>query len=84
VTAVATELESAHSTTVNSPAQFRELLGRVAAEYAEMPGLSLTLPQAQRLWSIDPATCLAVFSALMHQNVIRRNAHGMYVRVCVG
>jgi hypothetical protein len=35
----------------------RTLFERVRAEYAEMPGLSVTLPQAQRLWALDRATC---------------------------
>ena len=29
----------------------RELARRIEAEYVEMPGLSVTLPQAQRLWA---------------------------------
>ena len=31
----------------------RDLTRRAQAEYREMPGLSLTLAQAQRLWGID-------------------------------
>ena len=30
-----------------------ELLGRIRGEYLEMPGLKLTLAQAQRLWGLD-------------------------------
>jgi hypothetical protein len=81
VTAVAKELEGAQKGFANSSNQVRELIARVAAEYAEMPGLSLTLPQAERLWSIDSVTCRAVFSALMHGNIVRQNPRGRYVRV---
>ena len=42
-------------TTRNGAVQ--RLTAQVRAEYAEMPGLSLTLAQAQRLWTADPATC---------------------------
>jgi hypothetical protein len=31
----------------------KDLLNRVRGEYAEMPGLTLTLAQAQRLWGLD-------------------------------
>jgi hypothetical protein len=58
----------------------RELVRRVQAEYAEMPGLSVTLPQAQRLLAIDEPTCAAVLGALVKQRVLRRTAEGRYVR----
>jgi predicted transcriptional regulator of viral defense system len=56
------------------------LTRRVQAEYAEMPGLSVTLTQAQRLLAIDRQTCAEVFSALVDRGVLRRTAHGRYVR----
>lgn len=59
----------------------RELARRVQAEYAEMPGLSVTLVQAQRLLAIDEPTCDAVFRALIKRGVLRRTAQGRYVRV---
>ena len=34
-----------------------EILRRAEGEYREMPGLSLTLPQAARLWGLDCDTC---------------------------
>ena len=58
----------------------RELTRRVQAEYAEMPGLSVTLPQAQRLLAIDELTCAAIFGALVNQRVLRRTAEGRYIR----
>jgi len=38
----------------------RQLTTRVQAEYSEMPGLCVTMPQAQRLLGIDPQTCAVV------------------------
>ena len=58
----------------------RELTRRVQAEYAEMPGLNVTLVQAQRLLSIDEPTCAEVFRALIRRGVLRRTAQGRYVR----
>ena len=57
----------------------RELTRRVQAEYAEMPGLSVTLAQAQRLLAVDQPTCAVVFKALIKQGVLRRTAQGRYV-----
>jgi hypothetical protein len=58
----------------------RTLLEQVQAEYAEMPGLSVTLPQAQRLWVVDQATCEEVFSRLISRGVLRRTTKGRFVR----
>jgi hypothetical protein len=59
----------------------RELTQRVQAEYVEMPGLSVTLVQAQRLFAIDEPTCVSVFRALIKRGVLRRTTQGRYVRV---
>ncbi len=40
------------------------ILWHARAEFLEMPGLKLTLAQAQRLWGIDRATCEAVIEEL--------------------
>jgi Fic family protein len=58
----------------------RDLTRRVQAEYTEMPGLSVTLPQAQRLLNIDQPTCASVLKTLVKQGVLRRTAQGRYVR----
>ena len=43
-----------------------DLCTRVRAEFQEMPGLTLTLPQASRLFSIEPARCERVLGTLVH------------------
>ena len=53
----------------------RTLLEQIQAEYAEMPGLSLTLPQAQRLWAADQATCEEVFSHFISCARAEENHH---------
>jgi hypothetical protein len=58
----------------------QELTRRVRAEYAEMPGLCLTLSQAQRLWAADRQTCEAVFRALMAHGFLRTTTQGRFVR----
>lgn len=56
------------------------LLEQVQAEYTEMPGLSVTLPQAQRLWAADQATCEEVFDRLISRGVLRRTRKGRFIR----
>jgi hypothetical protein len=58
----------------------RTLMEQVQAEYAEMPGLSVTLPQAQRLWAVDHPTCEEVFSRLIAKGVLRMTTKGRFVR----
>jgi hypothetical protein len=47
-----------------------ELHLRVTAEFLEMPGLSLTLPQAARLFSLDPVRCERVLVALVERGIL--------------
>ncbi|HYI14845.1 MAG TPA: hypothetical protein VEX37_05615 [Thermomicrobiales bacterium] len=42
-----------------------ELLRRIDAEFTEMPGLKLTLPQAARLFSLEQAPCKQLLQALV-------------------
>jgi hypothetical protein len=60
---------------------FEQTIKRIEAEYREMPGLKVTLPQAQRLWGIDYATSIAVFRNLTDRGVVRRTPRGQYIRV---
>jgi hypothetical protein len=41
-----------------------DIIGRVRAEFIEMPGLTLTVAQAQRLWGLDRSTCEWVIDKL--------------------
>ena len=61
-------------------AAVRDLTRRVQAEYTEMPGLSVTLPQAQRLLGIDRQTCVVVIRTLVDRRFLRRTPQGTYVR----
>jgi len=56
---------------------------RVRGEYLEMPGLSLTERQAQRLWHLEPEACRALLKALVDSGFLRHTSHG-YVRANVG
>ena len=55
------------------------LVARIQGEFAEMPGLRLTLPQASRLWQMDPTVCRSVLDALVESRIIYRSADGHYI-----
>lgn len=55
------------------------LLERVRAEYREMPGLRLTMRQAQRLWSLERRTCEALFNVLTDSRFLYRTDRGLFV-----
>lgn len=60
------------------------VLQRVCSEFLEMPGLSLTCQQAQRLWGLDEATCLALLEFLVETKFLCRTGRGMYARLTEG
>jgi len=64
-----------HCLPVRSP----ELVARIRAEFREMPGLSITLGQAARLWNADNRQCLDALESLADEGFLRR-ARGSYVR----
>jgi hypothetical protein len=59
--------------------QERDLHVRIRAEFAEMPGLSLTLPQASRLFNIDAARCERALARLVASGSLSV-ARGTFIR----
>ena len=57
-----------------------DLVRRIEGEYREMPGLNLTLAQAERLWGVDQPTCLRVLTLLVTRRVLKRTQTGTYLR----
>jgi hypothetical protein len=53
---------------------------RVRGEFREMPGLTLTLAQAGRLWSLDADTCCDVLTQLVASGYLCRRADGAFCR----
>ena len=52
----------------------------IRGEYLEIPGLSLTKPQIERLWGLDTGTCEALLDSLVSSRFLRRTARDGYVR----
>jgi hypothetical protein len=62
----------------------KTMLKRVRAEYLEMPGLRLTLEQAQRLCGLDEAMCKMVLDALVDDKFLCVKPDGVYARLTDG
>lgn len=62
------------------PDQKTTITERVRGEFREMPGLTLTLAQAGRLWSLDTPTCREVLSQLVETGFLSRRANGAFCR----
>jgi len=58
---------------------FPALTTRICAEYREMPGLSLSLPQASRLWHINVDTCRDILETLVADGFLGRTSAGRFV-----
>jgi hypothetical protein len=58
-----------------------ELVGRIRAEFLEMPGLRLTVAQASRLWGLDEGACRNVIDVLVGSSFLRWTTGGMLTRV---
>jgi len=62
------------------PQPLEDLCRRIRGEYIEMPGLRLTVTQAQRLWGLDRTACETALSALVDVEFLIRNRDGAFVR----
>jgi hypothetical protein len=65
--------------TSTGPHVNEHLVRRVRAEFLEMPGLCLTIEQAQRLWCLEPRTCEALLKSLIDSRFLRRTDGGLFV-----
>ena len=58
----------------------RDWMNLIRAEYLEMPGLSLTGPQFERMWNLAPDFAEQLLQELQHVCFLRRTKKGTYVR----
>ena len=55
------------------------LVARVRSEYAEMPGLRITLAQACRLWQLDVSMCEMLLDQLVREGFLHQTNSGFYI-----
>jgi hypothetical protein len=75
------------SSMMNSRSRIRaneSMLQRICGEYLEMPGLQLTLGQAQRLWGLDEETCARSLDVLVESGFLVRTSRDLYARPTEG
>ena len=58
----------------------RGLLQRIRMEYLEMPGLTLTLDQASRLWNLERPICRRILEQLVDERFLAEAAAGIFLR----
>ena len=63
----------------NNSIQDHDLHLRIQAEFAEMPGLRLTLPQASRLFHVERTVCERVLGTLVGKRLLSQSG-AMFVR----
>jgi hypothetical protein len=56
------------------------IMERIRGEFREMPGLTLTLAQAVRLWSLDRSTCSDLLSQLVDTGFLTLRGDGAFCR----
>lgn len=54
-------------------------LWRIRGEYMEMPGLTLTVAQAARLWHLDQPSIEQLLNVLVADGLLHRTAAGAYL-----
>jgi len=54
------------------------VLRRIAAEFREMPGLVLSVPQASRLLGLGEPACERILETLEREGLLRRRPGGTY------
>jgi hypothetical protein len=59
---------------------FTAAVRRAKTEFLEMPGLKLTLAQAQRLWAFDRTLCNAVLAALVEARFLVQSGNASFIR----
>ena len=62
-----------------SPSSIAALVKGVQKAFLDVPDLSMTVEQAQRLFRIDRATCQALFDVLVKSAVVARTPDGAFV-----
>lgn len=60
------------------------LMTRIRGEYLEMPGLKLTLAQAQRLCGVEQTVCRMVLDMLVDAKFLCVKPDGAYARLADG
>jgi hypothetical protein len=73
-------LQRTTSSTAIRPDHKSVITERIRGEFREMPGLTLSLAQACRLWSLDELACGEALTQLVQAGFLCRKADGGFCR----
>jgi hypothetical protein len=62
------------------PIDLDEAVELIRAEYAKMPGLSMTAKQVRRVWSLSNEVCEEALTSLTRSGFLIENRHCSFVR----
>ena len=69
-----------HANALGNESTVCACMNLIRAEYVEMPGLSLTEPQVERLWSLTSDLAETLLEELERVHFLRLTKKGTYVR----
>jgi hypothetical protein len=69
---------------MTSTATNEDWLGLIQAEYQEVPGLRLTMPQVRRLWGLDDSRSRDLLDVLVERRILKVTRDKMYMRADMG
>jgi hypothetical protein len=70
-----------HAVTPEGDMNVETVTARVRAEFEEMPGMTLTVPQASRLFGLDDEVCLRIVEQLVKASYLRWTHTGAVTRI---
>jgi hypothetical protein len=71
-------IQPLHTPATDSGRLVAHISDLMRAEYVELPGLCLTLPQAMRLWSLDEDLCRKGLALLQKEGFLEQCEDGMF------
>jgi DNA-binding IclR family transcriptional regulator len=74
------QTETAALSANDVPSRWVTIMQRVRTEYEEMPGLSVTVAKASRLWNIDASTAREVLNAMVDVGYLSAGPRGFTLR----
>jgi len=72
--------ENIDASSTSASRRIEDLLMRIEGEFLDVPGLRLTVSQAQRHFGVDEITCQAILDALVDAEVLFKTADRVYSR----
>jgi hypothetical protein len=69
-----------HAISRSGEEDFAAAIAQAKSHYVEMPGLTLTLSQAARLWACDVALCRDVLATLVEARFLVRVRESSFAR----